>query len=109
MKYSFPNTLQKGSFRRIIFKEGKLWNAVALEFNLVVSANDPKVAAIELYEAVTGYLEAVKKSKSRPFALNQKVVDEYEDMWRVLSQNKKVKSPYTVFDFGISNTENLVK
>ena len=99
---NFKNTLQKGSFRRIIFKEGDTWYAVALEFNLVVSAVDPRVAMFELFEAVDGYLDSVKKSNSRPFALNQVTEKEYENMWTDLNEGKLVASPFTVFDFGVT-------
>lgn len=99
----FKNTIQKGSFRRIIFKEGDLWYAVALEFNIVVSANDPKVAMFELLEAVEGYVESVKKSAARPFALNQLAESEYEQMWSDLTSDRSVKSPFTVYDFGVTS------
>jgi accessory colonization factor AcfC len=100
---NFKNTLQKGSFRRIIFKEGDIWYAVALELNIVVSASDSRVAMFELFEAVDGYIDSVKKSNSRPFALNQVPEKDYEDMWSDLNSGELVKSPFTVFDFGVTS------
>ena len=105
MIYKFANTLEKGSYRHIVFQDGKTWYAVALEFNLVVSAAEPVVALVELYEAVAGYLESVKKSKSRPFALNQRADKEYEELWKALTGKKtaNVKSPYNIYNYGVAN------
>ncbi len=103
MGTKFKNTIQKGSYRRIIFKENDVWYAVALEFNIVVSANDPKVAMFELLDAVEGYVESVKKSSARPYALNQLSESEYEKMWSDLTGGSLVPSPYSVFDFGVTS------
>lgn len=99
---NFKNTLQKGNFRYIIFMEDSVWYAVALEFNLVITANDPKVAMLEMFQAVEGYVESVKKSNSRPFALNQVTEKEYENMWTDLNAGKLIPSPFTVFNFGVT-------
>lgn len=101
MSLTFKNTIEKGTFRYIIFKEAKIWYGVALEFNIVVSANDPAVAQLELFEVATGYVRAVKKSKVRPFALNQVPNKEYSDMWNKLTKsNGNIESPQEFYSFG---------
>lgn len=102
----FKNTVQKGSVRYIVFKEKSVWYAAALEFNIVVSADDPKVALFALFEALSGYVKSFKKIRgARPFALNQKPDPEYEKMWRALlnSKGRPVKSPFQVYTFGLKD------
>src|SRR3989344_1794891 len=97
----FPNTAQRGSVRYIVFKEKRTWYAVALEFNIVESGEDPQIAMFNLFEAITGYVEAFRKIKgARPYALNQKPDQEYEDMWNKLTADKPIKSPYSIYTFG---------
>jgi hypothetical protein len=102
MSKDFKNTVEKGMFRYVVYRQGKTWYAVALEFNLVVSGKDQKAALIELITATGGYVKAVKKSNSRPFALNQKIDREYLDLWNlaVKPEGKTVKSPYTIYSYG---------
>ncbi|MEX2053274.1 MAG: hypothetical protein WD898_03555 [Candidatus Paceibacterota bacterium] len=89
MKYK--NTLQKGSFRYIIFREGDTWYGVCLEFNIVESGDTPQEALILLFEATQGYLESAKKIKARPNILNQEPDPEYETMWHDLQEAKRQK------------------
>lgn len=97
MKYK--NTLQKGSVRFIIFREGDTWYGACLEFNIVESGDMPQEAMILLFESVQGYLESAKKIKARPGILNQRPDPEYENMWQDLQkakkQNKQLESVYT--------------
>lgn len=98
------NTLQKGSVRYIVFKEEGTWYAVALEFNIVESGDNPMEVLAMLFEATEGYLESAKKVKARPHILNQKTDREYEDIWSVLEKGKtqqkeKIKMPQ-IFTFG---------
>jgi len=67
MKYR--NTLQKGSVRNIIFREGKTWFGVALEFNIVETGDDAQEVMILLEEAVRGYLASARKGKLNPISL----------------------------------------
>ncbi|MEI6042406.1 MAG: hypothetical protein WCQ00_02455 [bacterium] len=103
------NTLTKGSFRHIVFKDGDTWYAVALEFNIVESSDDPKLAFFNLLQAVSGYIESAKKIKGTRFhSLNQKTDEEYEKLWSFLNTTKKtnssksIKSPYLVNMYGVS-------
>lgn len=99
------NTPQKGQFRHIVFKDGDTWYAVALEFNIVESADDPKLAFFNLLQAVSGYIDSCKKLKGARYApLNQKTDSEYEKMWSILNSNKNVgiKSPFQINMFGVS-------
>ena len=101
---TFKNTSQKGSVRYIVFKEKGIWYAVALEFNIVESGEDPQLALFRLFEAMKGYLESFKKVKgARPYTLNQEVEEEYESLWNKLRAKKSIKSPYTVHSFGEQN------
>ena len=97
------NTLQKGSIRCIVFKDGNTWYAVALEFNIVESSDDPDVARNNLDEAIRGYVECQKKIKgSRLAPLNQKSDSEYENLWQNLISGKPVVSPYQVKYYGVA-------
>ena len=106
------NTLRTGTFRWIIFKDGKDWIGTALEFNITVVGKDPRVVEAELHEAVLGYLEAAKKSKGvRPQhihrILNQVADEEYEKQWALArkSMQTSVLSPLSsaIYKFGMAN------
>ena len=99
------NTPKAGKFRHIVFKDGTSWYAVALEFNIVESSNDPKLAFFNLLQAVGGYIDSLKKIRGlRDFsALNQKTDPEYEKMWQNLHAKKPVKSPYPVHMYGVAS------
>lgn len=83
------NTLQKGSVRYIVFKEADVWYAVALEFNIVESGDDPREVLMLLFEAVGGYVCSARKFKARPAILNQKANNEYEQLWQALQKQKE--------------------
>jgi len=85
----YKNTLQKGSIRYIVFKEEYTWYAVALEFNIVESGDDPREVLLLLFEAVQGYINSAQKIKARPMILNQKTDEEYERMWQTLQGKKQ--------------------
>ena len=97
------NTLQKGKFRHIVFRDGDTWYAVALEFNIVESNDDPKLAYLNLLQAVSGYIQSSKKLKGARFSpLNQRPDPEYEQLWKTLNSPKNIKSPYEIDMYGIS-------
>ncbi len=100
------NTSKSGKYRWMIFKDGTSWIGVALEFNIVVAGEDPRVVEIELQEAILGYLESAKKLKGFRTGhvnaiLNQKPDDEYEKKWIHATQSRKaperkgVPSPFS--------------
>jgi len=97
MKYR--NTLQKGSVRNIIFREGKTWYGVALEFNIVEAGDDAQEVMILLEEAVRGYLASARKSKLNPIILNQKSDEEYEKLWLGRDNPRLIPSPIQVHTF----------
>lgn len=101
------NTPTKGTFRHIVFKDGNTWYAVALEFNIVESADDSKLAFFNLLQAVDGYIASMKKIKGAKnmHALNQKANPEYEKLWKSLNSPSKtaIASPYQVSMFGVSS------
>ena len=97
------NTPQKGKVRYIVFKDGDTWYATALEFNIVESGDDPKIALINLFDAMQGYVESCQKIKgSRISPLNQKPAPEYEKLWSVASSTRKVKSPFQINTYGVA-------
>lgn len=98
------NTPQKGKVRWIVFKDADTWYASCLEFNIVESGDDARIALINMFDAMAGYIESVAKIKSSRFqALNQKPADEYEKLWTIANSNKKIKSPHTIDTFGYSS------
>ena len=99
MKMRYRNTLQRGSVRYIVFREGAEWYAVGLEFNIVESGTTPQEALLLLFEALQGYIESARKIKARPGILNQKPEAEYETMWKMLETNKRPAAT-PVFTFG---------
>ena len=97
------NTPHKGKVRYIVFKDGATWYASCLEFNITESGDDARIALINLFDAMTGYLESVRKIKgSRYNALNQKSDAEYEKLWAIATGEKKIPSPYTIDTFGFT-------
>lgn len=104
MSNIFKNTIQKGNFRSIVFKEGGVWYAVALEFNLIIDANDPETAFFSLLQLAKDYIDVVKENNLRPFALNQVPQKEYLDLWYKLNKNEKIPSPYQeVYQYGVNS------
>ena len=107
------NTMKSGIYRWMIFRDGTVWIGVALEFNIVVTGDDPKIVEFELQEAVLGYLESLKKTKGFRnaqvnAALNQKTEIEYESRWAHAIQAKQgstsIPSPLSdVYKAGVAN------
>ncbi len=107
------NTPQFGQYRWIIFKDGREWVGTALEFNITIVGDDPRVVEAELSEAVVGYLEATKKATKglRPqqinAVLNQEADEEYETRWAEARQSTQssVPSPLSrdIYKFGATN------
>lgn len=96
------NTLEKGSYRYIVFHEDGSWYASCLEFNIIEAGDTPEEAFLLMSDAAQGYLASARKIKARPDILNQKADPEYEKMWGQLQEAKKPK--YEVFSFGRMNT-----
>lgn len=97
------NTPQKGNVRYIVFKDGTTWYAVGLEFNIVESGDDPRIALINLFDAMQGYVESCRKIKgARMSPLNQKSASEYEKLWTLLNTKKKIKSPFQINTYGVA-------
>jgi len=106
--YSAPimNNQGQKSVRYIVFKEEGSWHAVALEFNIVESGDDPREVLIMLFEAIKGYIDSAIKNNI-PEVLNQKPAEEYENLWKKLSKHEPVPSPFSVFTHGETNLANL--
>ena len=86
---TFKNTLQKGSVRYIVFREGNIWYAVALEFNIVEAGDDPREVLFSLFEAIQGYVKSARKIGARPHILNQETDSEYEELWNRIHERKR--------------------
>ncbi len=85
----------------MVFKEDETWYAVALEFNIVESGEDPKEVMFNLFEAIQGYVEAARKAHIRAEKiLNQKTDSEYESLWKKLTVPRAIKSPFQVYTYG---------
>lgn len=96
------NTLQKGSVKYVIFREGSTWYGVALEFNIVEEGDTPQEAMLLLFEAIRGYVESARKIKARPHILNQRPDSEYEEMWDSFEECKKpVEKVFTAGNINI--------
>src|SRR3989344_8644086 len=106
------NTVANGAYRWMIFKEADAWVGVALEFNITVTGEDPRVVEVELQEAVLGYIESAKKikgfrSQQVNSLLNQTTDEEYETRWDRATPSKaprggNVPSPYSdIYKMGI--------
>ena len=109
------NTPKQGTYRWMIYKEGDSWIGVAMEFNIVVTGEDPRMEEIELNEAVIGYLESVKKIKGfrdgqiNPI-LNQMTEQEYENLWTSATAKNQgaVPSPLSdIYKLGIGSLANV--
>ena len=62
------------------------------------------IALINLFDAMSGYIESVAKVKgSRYHPLNQKPAEEYEKLWAIATGEKKIRSPYTIDTFGFTS------
>lgn len=98
------NTLQKGTVRYIVFREGVDWYAAGLEFNIVESGTTPQEAMLLLFEAIAGYLGSARKIKARPNILNQKPDKEYEALWHMAHEEKSThKTLKDIFAVGELN------
>lgn len=96
------NTLQKGRVRYIVFKDKDTWYAAGLEFNLVESGDTPRMALLNLFDALEGYIESCRKIKGARLApLNQTTDPEYERMWNRVTASKPIKSPLEISTFGV--------
>ena len=95
------NTPKKGKVRYIVFKDKDVWYATGLEFNIVESGDSPRIAMTNLFDAMEGYVEAVRKLKGvKVSPLNQETDPEYEKMWNRLEAGKQIKSPFIINTYG---------
>ena len=79
-------------------KEDSLWYGVALELNIVVSAESSTSTQKELQTSVKGYVEGLAsmkgvKKQALETALNQEPDGEYLDMWKRAISDKEESIP----------------
>lgn len=97
------NTATKGTVRYIVFKDKGVWYAAGLEFNIVESGDEPRIALLNLFDAVDGYVKSFRKIKgARLSPLNQSADPEYEKLWAIVTATKKVKSPFEISTYGVT-------
>jgi hypothetical protein len=99
------NTPHQGTVRYIVFRDKgkKTWYAAGLEFNIVESGEDPRIALLNLFDALDGYMQSMQKVKgARLSPLNQKTDPDYEVLWSVVTAPKKVKSPFEISTYGVT-------
>jgi hypothetical protein len=90
----------EGQVRYIVFKEGDAWYAAGLEFNIVESGDDPRIAFNNLVDAVEGYVEAARKFKDSQLLI-QETDPEYEKLWTAASAATKTSSSFPVSMVGV--------
>ncbi|MEK7567911.1 MAG: hypothetical protein AAB513_03265 [Patescibacteria group bacterium] len=107
------NTVKSGQYRWLVFKEDDSWIGVVLEFNIVITGEDPKLVQFELHEAALGYIESTAKM-TKGFRqeqvnnlLNQKTEKEYEIRWTTAMQRRSIKKtadkiPSPFYSAGVS-------
>ena len=97
------NTVQKGSVRCMVFKDGNTWYAVALEFNIVEEGDNPTELMSSIIEAAQGHLEVVRKLNLPDDLLNRHAPKGYWDRYYKavgeIKKNKRVTSPYNFLVF----------
>lgn len=90
------NTKKGGIARTIIFKSGKLFKAVCLDFDIIEEANTRSEVEIQIKEAVIGYIENVCKNNLDDSLLNRHADKKYWDLYnkylKVIKNNKIEKN-----------------
>lgn len=79
-KLRFNNTYDSGKLTFIMFKEGNIYTAVCLEFDLLTQAENPKDAEERISDYAKAWLTNVKKNKLSEELLNQPAPQKY---WRI--------------------------
>lgn len=73
------NTKKQGVVRTIIFKKGKVFEAVCLDFDLIEEAKTLVEAKNQIKEAVVGYVQNVCKNNLSDELLNRHADKKYWD------------------------------
>ena len=94
--------------RVLVYKEGGVYYASALELNITSSGDDKFLALYNLDEAVRGYIEIIQKENLSENLLNQEVDPDLENLWNNFVQNKPVPSPYTIVSSSVFQASSFV-
>ena len=88
------NTKRSGIARTIIFKIGKKFKAVCLDFDIIEEADTREVAELQIKEAIIGYIENVCKNKLDDKLLNRhaekKYWERYNKYLRLIKKPQKI-------------------
>jgi hypothetical protein len=95
------STLYKGVVRYIVFKDKSIWYAAGLEFNIVESGADIRIALNNLFDALQGYIESAQKMKGSR-VLAQTTDPEYEKMWKIATVAINGRLPFPLGMFGVA-------
>ncbi len=91
------NTFTKGQVKVLVYKEkeGNVWYATALEFNLTVDGDDKSTVLIELQQAIIDYMQSAREVGDDAL-LNQDPDPELLAIWEASVYSKaSAPSPYT--------------
>lgn len=84
---SIINRKRKGVARTIIFKSGKKYKAVCLDFDIIEEAYTRDEVEKQIKEAIVGYIENICKNKLSDKLLNRYAEKKYWGMYhRLLKQ-----------------------
>ena len=89
------NTKRNGIVRTIIFKSGKLYKAVCLDFDIIEEAKTRDEVEVQIREAIAGYLENVCKNNLNDKLLNRRAEKKY---WDMFEKYQKLTSKKDVLD-----------
>jgi hypothetical protein len=90
------NTKKGGVVRTIIFKNGRSFKAVCLDFDIIEEAKTSREAEKQIKEAIIGYIKNIYKNKLDDALLNRPAEKKYWDMYNqyieVLAEKNKKKN-----------------
>ena len=90
------NTKKSGVAKTIIFKSGRLYKAVCLDFDIIEEADSREDVEKQIKEAVVGYIKNVCKNNLNDELLNRHAAkrywDKYDKYLELIGGSKKVKA-----------------
>ncbi|MFH1428017.1 MAG: hypothetical protein ABIG60_05870 [Patescibacteria group bacterium] len=88
------NTKKRGVARTIIFKSGRLFKAVCLDFDIIEEAKTSEEVEKQVREAVVGYIKNICKNDLDDSLLNRHAEKRYWDIYykhiKLISSKKEI-------------------
>ncbi len=75
------NSKKSGTARTIIFKKGKLYKAVCLDFDIIEESESREEVELMIKEAIVGYIKNICLNKLDDQLLNRHADDRYWQMY----------------------------